>query len=334
MVTARRIAPPILGRGAAEAAAIAAAAVSAAAAAPPIGFGVPDLVPVAEAIATAAGADWCVLTAGGQRYATGAPPAGTPATEVTHRGEVVGGISLDAPGGVVAQVVAALGPIYANAVTAGRLHELRRTTQACVTEIGDARWRAAADMDNERRALERDLHDGAQHHLVSLGLTVGLLENAIENGADTRPWLDRLGEQLDTAERAVASTAAGVLPVTLVHSGLARALTETVGPAHLDVSELGPRRYPAVVESAVWFTCMEAINNARKHAGGATITVSLRATARGLAFAVSDDGPGFTVTPSASGLHNMRARVEAVGGSAEIRSAPGAGTTVSGFVSI
>jgi signal transduction histidine kinase len=88
------------------------------------------------------------------------------------------------------------------------------------------------------------------------------------------------------------------------------------------------------VESAVWFTCLEAVNNARKHAQGAAITVSLRATARGLAFSVSDDGPGFTVTPSASGLHNMRARVQAVGGTAEIRSAPGAGTTVSGFVPI
>jgi signal transduction histidine kinase len=215
-----------------------------------------------------------------------------------------------------------------------RLYERRRAEQAATSALADARLRAAADLDTERRALERDLHDGAQHHLVALGMTVGLLENVLETGGDPQPWLDRLGGQLDTAERSLASTAAGVLPVTLVRSGLVAALTAELDTERLDADELGGRRFPSVVESAVWFTCLEAVNNARKHAAGSAVTVSLSSTARGLAFSVADEGPGFVVTASASGLDHMRARVEAVGGLVEIRSAPGDGTTVSGFVPI
>jgi signal transduction histidine kinase len=311
----------------------AAAAVFAAAAAPPDGHGVPDLVPVAEAIMTAAGARWCVISIGDREHLAGVSGAGVP-VEVTSAGEVVALLRLDAPASMVREVAAALGPVCANAVAATRLHEQRRAEQAATSALADERLRAAADMDTERRALERDLHDGAQHHLVALGMTVGLLENVLETGGDPQPWLDRLGEQLNTAERSLASTAAGVLPVTLVRSGLVAALNAELDTERLDADELGGRRFPAVVESAVWFTCLEAVNNARKHAAGSAVTVSLRSTARGLAFAVADEGPGFRVTASASGLDHMRARVEAAGGRVEIRSAPGEGTTVSGFVPI
>lgn len=313
--------------------AIAAAAVAAAAAAPPDGHGAPDLAPVAEAIARAARARWCVLTVDGREHVSGEPGGGATA-EVMWDGAVLGSLRLDASAGVTAQVAGTLGPVYANAAAAGRLHERRRAAQRCATEIGDARWRAAADMDTERRELERDLHDGAQHHLVSLGLTVALLENALDSDGDPGPWLDRLGDQLDVAERTLSDTAAGVLPMVLVRSGLVPALAAEVGVERLDAAGLAERRFPAPVESAVWFTCLEAVNNARKHAPGSTIAVSLQATARGLMFAVTDDGPGFTVGPALSGLHHMRARVEEVGGTAEIRSAPGEGTTVSGFVPI
>jgi len=149
----------------------------------------------------------------------------------------------------------------------------------------------------------------------------------------TGKGVDDLLRRLDTAERVLVDTAGGVLPVALVNGGLAAALTAELA-SHADVTldiDGLRRRYPSVVETAVYFVCMEAVNNAHKHAPGARITVSARDSYRGLEFAVTDDGPGFVVTPS-SGLRNLTTRAADVGGTAEIISAPGRGTTVRGVV--
>jgi signal transduction histidine kinase len=82
----------------------------------------------------------------------------------------------------------------------------------------------------------------------------------------------------------------------------------------------------------VYFVVLEAVNNAHKHAAGARIVVTAGDSYRGLDFTVADNGPGFVVRPTASGLNNLLARAKAVGGSVEVRSAPGQGTTVTGFV--
>ena len=191
-------------------------------------------------------------------------------------------------------------------------------------------------MDSERRAVERDLHDGAQHHLVALRLAVGLLEFELETGADPHERLDQLPDQLDVAEKMLVATAAGILPVALVTDGLLAALAVELGPGvRFDTSGLvAGRRYPAVVESAVYFACMEAVNNARKHAPGASTVIALSDAYRGLAFTITDTGPGFEAPTSWSGLHHMQARVAAVGGRLQVRSTPGEGTTVDGFVPI
>jgi signal transduction histidine kinase len=139
---------------------------------------------------------------------------------------------------------------------------------------------------------------------------------------------------LDDAEDLVVRTASGILPLPLVAEGLGAALAVELTGHDDVVLDLGAglRRYPPVAESAVYFICMEAVNNAHKHAPGACITVTLRDTGPTLEFAVRDTGPGFAELPPDAGLHNLSLRAAAVGGTAGVRSVPGEGTTVSGAV--
>ncbi|MFL6118392.1 sensor histidine kinase [Actinophytocola sp.] len=286
----------------------------------------PDPRVLASTIGTAAGATGCALVVAGERYQWG---DGGPWLEqvVTYGGE---------PQGVLAVTPEAVGPLPAVAAVLGlplavirlttETDRLRREGDAAARELVDDRWRAAAEMEQERRGLERDLHDGAQHHLVALRMRLALVEH-------TGRGVDDLLKRLDTAERVLVDTAGGVLPVALVNGGLAAALKAELA-SHADVTlDIGGlrRRYPSVVETAVYFVCMEAVNNAHKHARGARITVSARDSYRGLEFEVTDDGPGFVVTPS-SGLRNLTTRAADVGGTAEVVSAPGQGTTVRGVV--
>jgi signal transduction histidine kinase len=208
---------------------------------------------------------------------------------------------------------------------------LRRTGDAAARQLVDDRWRAVVEMEHERRRLERDLHDGAQHHLVALSMSLALLEHSRAKAPER---IAGLLDRLDTTERVLVDTAAGVLPIALASDGLAAALTEELA-GHDDVTvDIGGlrRRYPPMVESAVYFVCLEAVNNAHKHAAGARIVVTVRDGSHGLEFAVTDTGPGFTVVATSSGLTNLTTRVAAVGGSIRVRSAPNRGTTVTGHV--
>lgn len=285
----------------------------------------PDPRLLAAVIGQAAGATGCALTVAGERYQWG---DGEQWHEhvVTYGGEPQGVLAV-APASPLPGVAAVLGAPLAVVRLTIETDRLRRQGDAAARALVDDRWRAAAEMEQERRGLERDLHDGAQHHLVALRMSLALAEH---RGGDVADLLARL----DTAERVLVDTAAGVLPVALVVGGLAAALKaelENHADVVLDIDGLR-RRYPAVVESAVYFVCMEAVNNAHKHAPGARITVSARDSYRGLEFAVTDDGPGFVASPASASLHNLATRASAVGGTVEVTSAPGAGTTVSGFI--
>jgi signal transduction histidine kinase len=285
----------------------------------------PDPRLLASVIGTAAGVTGCALVVADERYQWG---DGSQWHEhvVTYGGSPQGILAVT-PTVPLPGVAALLGAPLAVARLTIETDRLRPQGDAAARALVDDRWRAAAEMEQERRGLERDLHDGAQHHLVALRMSLALAEH---RGGDVADLLSRL----DTAERVLVDTAAGVLPVELVVGGLAAALrAELASHASvvLDFDGLR-RRYPAVVESAVYFVCLEAVNNAHKHAPGATITVSARDSYRGLEFRVADDGPGFVVSPASSGLHNLAARASAVGGAVDIVSAPGAGTTVTGLI--
>ncbi|WP_434444115.1 sensor histidine kinase [Lentzea sp. E54] len=298
----------------------------------------PEPLALAEVIGRALGASGCVLTLAGQRFAWGTDDGAWRDVPVEHDGVPQGVLAVSPesarPAGELAAVLA---PVLAAVRLRLETEQLWRRGDAARRELGDRRWRAAAEMDRERRRLERDLHDGAQHHLVALRLSLALLEHAIATGdmESALRRLDDLENGFGDTERLMERTAAGVLPSALVTGGLASALTAEL--AHhddvvLDVPQDLGRREP-VVEAAIYFVCMEAVNNAHKHAPGALITVAIRDTGDATTFSVRDDGPGFDELPQDSGMHHLASRMAEAGGEVRIRAAPGQGTEVAGFVS-
>lgn len=293
-----------------------------------------DLGCLAEVIGRSVNARACVVTLHDTRFAWGETDTSWWRSEISHDGSSLGALAISPPT-PVPEVVDVLAPLLAIAALEDEVRSLRRAGDAAELGLRDGRLRAAAEMDRERRGAERDLHDGAQHHLVALGMAVGLLEHAIASGdeAGAAALLARMGCRLDEAELRVLRTAEGFLPAVLVADGLAAALTAEL--AHQDTVSLDahlPHRVPAPVESAVYFVCMEAVNNAHKHAPGANVEIVLTDDGAGLRFEVRDDGPGFTETAADAGLHHLGTRMAAVGGTVEIVSAPGTGTAVIGHV--
>jgi signal transduction histidine kinase len=290
----------------------------------------PDPRALARVVGSAVGAAGCALVVGGRRFEWG---EGGPwlETEISYGGTVVGVLAVAPESvGALPGVAAVLGAPVAVLRLAEETDRLRRDGDAAARALVDDRWRAAAEMEQERRGLERDLHDGAQHHLVALRMSLALAEHAKRTDGGFADLLT----QLDKAEQVLLDTAAGILPGALVADGLAAALGLALSrhdDVTLDTAALR-RRYPAPVESTVYFVVLEAVNNAHKHAAGARVTVSVRDSYQGLEFSVSDDGPGFAVAAPGAGLPGLTARAASVGGVVEVRSAPGAGTTVTGVV--
>jgi signal transduction histidine kinase len=206
-------------------------------------------------------------------------------------------------------------------------------------EVQDSRARIVASADAERQRIERDLHDGAQQRLVALRIKLELAEEALsEDPGRSRELLHEIGDDTVEALRDVRSLAHGVYPALLIQRGLRDALREAAlrSPIPVRVDAGGIGRYPPEVESAVYFCCMEAMQNAVKHGAGASrITIAIERTEDGrLRFEVDDDGGGFDAagTPSGRGLANMHDRLAAVGGGLTYRSQVGKGTQVVGIV--
>lgn len=238
------------------------------------------------------------------------------------------------------RVAAALGPVVHAMTRRAALDELDARVDGLADELQTVRLDAIAAQDEERRALERNLHDGAQHHIVALRAAVGLLEHDLTAGSREKvpSRLRLLADNLATARMGLLATASGTLPAALVSNGLIDAFDDELGArttVSLDADEkVQARRYPLQVEVSVFYACLEAVNNATKHAPGAHIGIVLRHTFRGLRFEVDDDGPGFDtrhLSPM-SGLVQLGDRLAAVGGELVLRSEPGVGTSISGFV--
>jgi signal transduction histidine kinase len=217
----------------------------------------------------------------------------------------------------------------------GSLGELRRHAD----ELRASRARVVAAADAERRRIERDLHDGAQQHLISLA--VKLLLAAKLAGQD--PEMSRLLRELSAEVRETAqemrSLVHGIYPAVLRDEGLEAALREAARGAALPTTVLAASagRHPADVEAAVYFCCLEAVQNACKHAGeGAAICVRLWQERGTLAFEVADDGAGFDPGSRrlGAGFLNMADRTGAFGGRLRVDSAPGRGTRISGAVPV
>jgi signal transduction histidine kinase len=206
-----------------------------------------------------------------------------------------------------------------------------------MTDLEESRRRIAEAADLERARIERNLHDGAQQRLIGLRIRLGLAEERLKTdpGAGTQ-LAKELGFEAEAALDELRAIARGVYPPVLTDRGVPDALQSMARLVPLPVHLIkgGVTRHPIEIESAAYFTCVEAVQNTLKHAHSATgIWIKLGQTSKWLQFEVRDDGPGFqTDAVHGRGLHNMRDRVEAVGGQLSIESEPGNCTRVSGTI--
>jgi signal transduction histidine kinase len=213
------------------------------------------------------------------------------------------------------------------------LEELKRQAD----ELRASRARIVATGDAERRRVERNLHDGAQQHLVALAVNLRLVKDiVVEDPQGAVEMLEELGTAVQDTIQELRELAHGIYPPLLVDSGLAGALRPVVSRSPLDIElsieDIG--RYEGDIEAAVYFCCLEALQNAGKYAPDAHVTVRIWKESGGLLFAVTDDGPGFDVRKAqrGHGFVNMTDRLGAIGGSVRWESEPGRGTQIRGSV--
>jgi signal transduction histidine kinase len=218
-----------------------------------------------------------------------------------------------------------------------RLAQLAQQTE----ELRASRQRIVDAQDAERRRLERDIHDGAQQNLVTIAVSARLAQQVLATNPErTSNLLDEIDAQVSDALETLRTLARGVFPALLVDRGLVAALrahlAKSSSSARLEAGAgLARARFDPRVEAAIYFCCLEALQNAAKHASDASVSLNLIAHERSLSFEVRDTGPGFSIGSSAgagTGLQGMADRLAAVDGVLEVISQPGGGTTVTGRV--
>jgi signal transduction histidine kinase len=205
-----------------------------------------------------------------------------------------------------------------------------------IEELKASRVRLVQAQDQERRRIERNIHDGAQQQLVALQVKMGLAKRMTDDPAKLDGILAQLQEETNQALQDLRDLARGIFPPLLADRGLTAALEAQARksplPVTVEADSIG--RYPQEAEAAVYFCVLEALQNAAKYAGTARATVRLTAAGGELAFEVVDDGAGFdpATTPRGAGLTNMADRLAVLGGDVQVLSDPGSGTTVSGRI--
>jgi signal transduction histidine kinase len=200
--------------------------------------------------------------------------------------------------------------------------ELRRQ----LDEVAASRSRIVAAGDAERRRIERDLHDGAQQRLVSIGLALRHAQHELGPDAPARETLEGALDEIGEAIGELRELARGLRPAQL-DAGLGPALQELASRAAMPVAvDATPERFPDGVETAAYFIACEALTNATKHARASRVSLSAQRRNGSLVVCVADDGVGGAAPGDGSGLSGMRDRVGAYGGSLRIESVRGSGT--------
>ena len=268
---------------------------------------------------------------------------------IAHGGELLGQIVVTRPGGANAfsddddrvltelarQVGLALHNVQLDSALQASLAELQLTN----VELRESRLRIVTAGDSERRKLERNLHDGAQQYLVAMAVKLRIAEDLIEEQPkEAADVIVELRRDLKDAIAELRALAHGIFPPLLSSGGLSEALpaaaTRAALPTTVDTSGVG--RFGPEVESTVYFCCLEAMQNAAKHAGpDAEISVRVEQIEGAVRFEVRDDGVGFDVGPTAArghGFANMTDRLGTIGGRLKVSSKPGTGTTVRGEI--
>jgi signal transduction histidine kinase len=275
------------------------------------------------------------------------PASGTRlSVPIRQRSELLGSVALAMPAGhelgpaaldllndLAAQAAVVLGNLLLTAALRARLDEISRQE----AELRRSRQRLVAAQDAERRRLERDIHDGAQQHLVALAVRLRLAGSLAVRNPDRALGLARgLRDETGQALATLRELTGGIYPPLLAERGLGPALRARAEGMTLPVRviERGGGRAAPPAELAVYLCCLEALQNAAKHSAAAGVTIHLETDERELRFTVSDDGVGFDQAAAGrgTGLSGMRDRAEAVGGRLQVTAAPGAGVTVSGAV--
>jgi signal transduction histidine kinase len=212
-----------------------------------------------------------------------------------------------------------------------RLREIEEQAE----DLRSSRKRLVRAQDDERRRIERNLHDGVQQQLV--GLATRIRQLALRTDDAVRGEWERIAADAEDAVFALQDVARGIFPVVLVDQGLAVALRAHAGrsalPVRLDLEpSIMGRRFDPEIEASLYYVALEALTNVAKHAPDAQVVLTLRVADSGddVLLEVHDDGPGLSGgrRREGSGLVNMRDRVAAVGGTLELDSRPGAGTWV------
>jgi signal transduction histidine kinase len=262
----------------------------------------------------------------------GTPQGDETVVPVIHQGEEVGALAVTFPPNdpidaekerLITDLAAQAGLVLRNT----RLLE----------ELRASRQRLVAAQDEERRKIERNLHDGVQQQLVAMNVQLGLLARVTE--ADPAKAIEmatmlqtRSTEALDD----LRDLARGIYPPLLADKGLVAALGAQARKAAVptSVASDGIGRYPQDAESAVYFCALEALNNVAKYAEASEAVIELTQQDGHLRFVVRDDGAGFDTSATAygTGLQGMADRLDAIGGSLSVTSTPGHGTTITGTI--
>jgi len=267
---------------------------------------------------------------------------------VRHHGELLGAIAVHKRASeplthgeaeLVDRLADQAGLILANARLTADLEARLDQIAIQAAELRASRQRIVTAQDEERRRLERNIHDGAQQHLVALAVKLRLAKTAVAaDPARGRTMLDELGGEIDDALDTLRGLALGIYPPLLEEQGIAPALAAQYVrsglPVRMDADATG--RYPIEIEAAVYFAALEALQNAAKYANAGEIAIAIQPADGELRFSVRDDGVGFDParTGHGSGLAGIRDRLAVFGGDATVESAPGKGTVVRGRVPI
>jgi signal transduction histidine kinase len=267
---------------------------------------------------------------------------------VRHQGELLGAIAVTKPTSerlaageaeLLDRLAEQAGLVLANARLTADLEARLMQIAKQAADLRSSRQRIVAAQDEERRRLERNIHDGAQQHLVALAVKLRLAKAALQKDPEHgRRMLEEIRGEVDAALDTLRSLALGIYPPLLEEQGIAAALAAQYLRSSLPVRMAadGIGRYPIELEAAVYFCTLEALQNAAKYAHASAITIAFRERDGALEFSVADDGVGFDPEsrPAGSGIQGIRDRVAVFGGDAEIVSSPGVGTTVAGRVPV
>jgi signal transduction histidine kinase len=268
------------------------------------------------------------------------PVPGRHVRSVRHSGELLGVLVVEEREGerltpveeeLLDSLAAQAGLVLRNLGLTTELRDQLLDVSARADLLRTSRRRIVASEDVERQFLERDIHDGAQQQLVALAVNIRLVQSLLTRSP---PQADELLKSLDRSVDQAATDLLEVVggrPRLLAQAGLTAALRSAAGisPLPVELVSSGLGRYSADVELALYFCCMEALQNVAKHAAAHAVVIELHGDERRVTACVSDDGRGFDMQGSSDGgLAHMAERIKEVGGALSIRSDRRDGTTV------